>query len=77
VRVTLLDDSYVSPDEMNTVVLELAEGDEVLGLVETALSADDDGEASSLAERVREGLERGELEPSADGVEHIALTRPR
>jgi hypothetical protein len=77
VRVALLDDSYVSPDEIDTVVVELVYGDEVLGLVETALSADDDGDASTLAERVRDGLERGELQPSADGIEHIALTRPR
>jgi hypothetical protein len=36
---------------------------------------DDDGDPSTLAERVREGLGRGELEPSADGVEHIALSQ--
>jgi hypothetical protein len=74
VRVALLEDSYVSPEEMNTVVLELVERGEMLGSVETPLSADDDGDAARLADRVREGLERGELEPSAEGVTHVALS---
>ena len=74
VRVALLEDSYVSPEEMNTVVLELVERGEMLGSVETPLSADDDDDATRLADRVREGLERGELEPSAEGVTHVALS---
>lgn len=76
VRVVVPDDSYVPRDQVDTVVLELAAGDDVLGAVETVLYADERDEAVRLAQRVQEGLESGELEPTAEGVERLALTRP-
>ena len=76
VRVALLPDPYVDPREMDTVVLELSQGDDLLGTVETPLSAVDRDEALLLADRVREGLESGALEPTAEGVEQVALTPP-
>jgi hypothetical protein len=76
VQVGLLPDPYVDSEQMDTVVLELFEGDEPVGSVETPLSAADGDEAMLLAERVRQGLESGALEPSAEGVERLASTPP-
>ena len=76
VRVVVPDDPYIDRAELNLVVVELARGGEPVGVVETPLSAGDRDEALVLAERIRAGLESGALEPTAEGIERIALTPP-
>ena len=53
---------------MNTVVLELRIGRGVAAVLGTILGAEQVSEARHLAERVREGLVSGELEPTAHSL---------
>jgi hypothetical protein len=76
VRVVVPDDPYVPRSEIDTVVVELEAGDDVLGVVTTPLSSDDVEQAQLLGERIRDGLESGSLEPTAEGIETVASTRP-
>lgn len=76
VRVIVPDDPYVARGELDTVVVELSQNGEVLGVVETPLSAADTEDAVELADRIRDALESGAVEPTAEGIEQLALTRP-
>ena len=76
VRVVVADDSYLERSEEELVVVELVENGEVLGVVATPLLVDDVERARQLAEAVREGLGDGSLEPSAEGIEGMALSPP-
>jgi hypothetical protein len=76
VRVVVPDDPYVARGEIDAVIVELVADGEPLGMVQTPLSADDDALGMLLADRVRAGLESGELEPTAEGIEQTALTSP-
>ena len=73
VRVVVPDDSYVERSQIDTVVVELEVDGEPLGVVATPLEPEDADRARALAQAIREGLERGELEPTAEGIEAAAL----
>jgi len=72
VRVAVPEDSYIAKRELDTVALELLEGDTVIATVNTVLDADDDEAASELAREVAAKLERGEVEPTAGAIEPFA-----
>jgi hypothetical protein len=76
VRVVVPDDPYVPRSELDTVVVELGSGDDVLGVVATPLSASEVERAQHLGEQIRDGLESGSLEPTAEGIETLASTVP-
>ena len=74
VRVGLAEDSYLPRREVDTVVLELWDeerGEHLAGL-STVLSASDDDAARALLDRVVQGLESGELAPTAGALEPLA-----
>ena len=72
VFVGMLEDPYIADELMNTVVLELRIGANVVASVETVLDGDQVSEARELAKRVAEGLGSGELEPHASAIEPLA-----
>jgi hypothetical protein len=72
VRVGVPDDPYIAKRELDTVALELVDGDEVIATVNTVLDADDDAGASELAREVTAKLESGEIEPTAGALEPFA-----
>jgi hypothetical protein len=72
VFVGMLEDPYIADENINTVVLELRIGRNVVASVETVLSADQVSEATELARQVAEGLRSGELEPHASAIEPLA-----
>jgi hypothetical protein len=76
VRVIVPDDPYIPRAELDTVVVELERAGLPIGVVETPLSSDDADEGQLLAERIRLALESGAVEPTAEGIEHLALTPP-
>jgi hypothetical protein len=76
VRVVVPDDPYIPRAELDTVVVELERAGLPIGVVETPLSSDDADEGQLLAERIRLALESGAVEPTAEGIEHLALTPP-
>jgi hypothetical protein len=73
IRIVVPDDPYIDRSELDTVVVELDAEGETLGVVETPLEPEDISRARALAQRIREGLERGDIEPTAEGVEAAAL----
>lgn len=76
VRVVVPDDPYIRRAELNTVVVELERAGRPIAVVETTLSSDDSDDGQLLAERIRLALESGAVEPTAEGIEHLALTPP-
>jgi hypothetical protein len=76
VRVVVPDDPYIPRAELDTVVVELERAGAPIGVVETPLSSDDADVGQLLAERIRLALESGAVEPTAEGIEHLALTPP-
>ena|SRR5215831_8095884 len=72
VFVGMLQDPYIADENMDTVVLELRVGGNVVASVETVLSADQVSEATELARQVADGLRSGELEPHASAIEPLA-----
>jgi multidrug efflux pump subunit AcrB len=68
------DDDYVPPRELDTVTIELRDGDEVLAVLDTVLDADEESEARALAREVAAKLASGELEPTAEAIEPLADT---
>jgi len=76
IRIVVPDDPYVRREELDTVVVELDRAGTPLAAVETPLSSDDHDEAVLLAERIREALESGAVEPTAHGIERLASTPP-
>ncbi len=72
VRVGVPEDSYIAPRELDTVDIELFEGDRHLAAVNTVLGADQVSEARALARDVVTGLESGDLEPTAAALEPLA-----
>lgn len=74
VRVGLPEDGYVRPSELETVTLELYGSGEHLAAVTTILVPDQVDEASHLLRRVVDGLESGELTPTAGALEPLADT---
>jgi hypothetical protein len=72
VRVGVPDDPYVSQRELDTVAAEIVVGSEVAATVNTVLDADEESKALDLAREIAEGLESGELEPTAAAIEPLA-----
>jgi hypothetical protein len=68
IRVGIAEDPYIADKDLNTVVLEVRVGRSVVATLDTILDADQVDEARHLAERVREGLSSGELEPTAHSL---------
>lgn len=76
VRVGVPDDPYIPKRELDTVDIELLDGDDVLAAVNTVLDHGDTGEARTLAREIVSGLESGDLEPTAGSIEPLADRRP-
>jgi hypothetical protein len=72
VRVGVPNDSYIRRRELETVDVELFNGDRALAAVNTVLSPDQKSEAVALAHEIVAGLESGELEPTAAAIEPLA-----
>jgi hypothetical protein len=66
------EDSYISRKELETVDVELYEGDRHLAAVNTVLGPRQQSEALQLAREIVRGLESGELEPTAAAIEPLA-----
>jgi hypothetical protein len=72
VRVGVPNDSYIDKRELDTVDVELFDGERSLAFVNTVLDADQSSEALELAHEIVRGLESGELEPTAAAIEPLA-----
>jgi hypothetical protein len=68
IRVGVAQDPYIADRDMNTVVLEVRIGNGVVAVADTILDASQVDEARHLAERVREGLGDGTLEPTVSSL---------
>ena len=76
VRVGVPDDSYIPRRELETVDVELFNGEHALAAVNTVLGIEQESEALALAREIVAGLESGSLEPTAAAIEPLA-DRPR
>jgi hypothetical protein len=76
VRVAVPDDPYVRKRDLDTVAVELWDGNRALATVNSLLSADQKTEARRLAREIVTGLESGELEPTAGAIEPLAERIP-
>ena len=76
VRIAVADDPYISARDMDTVALELWSGEEAVAAVNTVLEPEHTSEARALAREVAEGLESGDLEPTAGALEPFAARIP-
>lgn len=76
VRVAVPDDPYIVKRELDTVSLELWDGDEAIATVSTVLEPEQVSEALTLAREVASGLESGDLEPTAGALEPLAGRHP-
>jgi hypothetical protein len=72
VRVGVPEDSYIAQRELETVDVELFDGEQHLAAVNTVLDPDQTSEARALAREIVAGLEAGELEPTAAALEPLA-----
>ena len=72
VRVGVPDDSYIPARELSTVAVELYDEQQHLAAVNTVLAVDQDSEARALLTELVEGLESGELAPTAGAIEPLA-----
>ena len=72
VRVGVPNDSYIRRRELETVDVELFNGDRALAAVNTVLSPDQKSEAVALAHEIVAGLESGALAPTAAALEPLA-----
>jgi hypothetical protein len=72
VRVGVPEDPYIPRRELDTVDIELFDGEQHLAAVNTVLDADQVSEARALARDVVAGLESGDLEPTAAALEPLA-----
>jgi hypothetical protein len=72
VRVGVPDDPYIPKRELQTVDVELHEGERVLAAVNTVLNPEQESEALALARDIASGLEQGRLKPTASSIEPLA-----
>ncbi len=76
VRIAVADDPYIATRDMDTVALEVWSGAEALAAVNTVLEPEHTSEARALAREVADGLESGEVEPTAGALEPLAVRIP-
>jgi hypothetical protein len=76
IRIGVPDDSYIPKREIRTVDVELTSGGEHLAAVNSVLLPDQESEALALARQIRDGLESGELEPTAGAIAPLADDPP-
>jgi hypothetical protein len=76
IRIGVPDDSYIPKREIRTVDVELTSGGEHLAAVNSVLLPDQESEALALARQIRDGLESGELEPTAGASAPLADDPP-
>ncbi|HEY4411440.1 MAG TPA: hypothetical protein VGN06_00455 [Gaiellaceae bacterium] len=74
VRIGLPEDGYIRSKDLETVTLELSAEGEHLAALNTILEPAQSDEALALLRRVVEGLETGELAPTAHALEPLADT---
>jgi hypothetical protein len=72
VRVGVPEDSYIPARELETVDVELFDGERHLAAVNTVLAPEQESEAVALAREIVAGLESGDLEPTAAAIEPLA-----
>jgi hypothetical protein len=72
VRVGVPEDPYIPRRELDTVDIELFEGEQHLAAVNTVLGVEQDSEARALVRELIAGLESGQLEPTAASLEPLA-----
>lgn len=71
IRIGVPEDSYIARRELDTVDIELFDGDQHLAAVNTVLGAEQESEARALARKIVAGLESGDLEPTAAALEPL------
>jgi hypothetical protein len=76
IRIGVPDDGYIAKRELRTVDVELYEGEQHLAAVNTVLLPEQESEALALARAIAEGLESGELEPTAGSIAPLADDPP-
>lgn len=76
VRVGIPEDGYIRAKDIETVTLELSGHGGHLAAVTTILEPAQVDEALALLRQVVEGLESGELAPTAHAIEPLADTLP-
>ncbi len=59
IRISVPDDPYIARRELETVALELVDGDEVLATVNTILRPEQDSEARAIARGARRAARIG------------------
>ena len=74
VHVGVPEDPYIPRRELETVDVELHAGGRVLAAVNTVLDPDQESEALQLAREIKQGLESGDLQPTASSIEPLADT---
>jgi hypothetical protein len=72
VRIGVPEDPYIPRRELDTVDVELFDGEQHLAAVNTVLGAQQMSEAHALAREIIAGLESGDLEPTAGALEPLA-----
>jgi len=71
-RIGVPQDSYIPSRELETVDVELFDGEQHLAAVNTVLGPGQESEALALAREIVAGLESGDLEPTAAAIEPLA-----
>jgi hypothetical protein len=74
VRIGIPEDGYVRPKAIDTVTVELSRRGKHLAALSTILEPDQADAALLLMRRIVEGLESGELPPTAAAIEPLADT---
>ena len=72
VRVGVPEDPYIPARELETVDVELFDGERHLAAVNTVLAPEQESEGLQLARHIVAGLESGDLEPTAAAIEPLA-----
>jgi hypothetical protein len=65
-------DSYIRHRDIDTVSVELRNGDDVLATVNSVLEPSQVSEGLELAREIAAALEAGEVEPTAGAIEYYA-----
>src|SRR5919199_6599126 len=76
IRVGVPEDPYIAKKELDTVDVEVFDGETPLAAVATILEPEQTSEARALAREIVAGLESGELEPTTGAIEPLAERLP-